>query len=97
MGYYYDWLERKWLPRQHRQLSLRERSEQSRRGALLHGLLVEISGGDSVSSLYAGLLARRLIGDDEELMRTFGKQLAELGQEGTRGGKRIDLNGRGAN
>ncbi len=30
-----------------------------------------LDSGDSISQLYAGMLARTLIGGDEELMRTF--------------------------
>jgi hypothetical protein len=82
MGYYYDWIERRWEPRRHRQLSITERQRQARRGQLLRGLLAEISRDDGVSQMYGGLLARHWIADDEELMRAFGKQVAALNHEG---------------
>jgi hypothetical protein len=82
MGYYYDWIEQRWQPRQHRQLSAAERERQARRGRLLRGLLAEISDDDGLSQLYAALLARHWIGGDEELMRSFGKQVAALSHEG---------------
>jgi hypothetical protein len=78
MGYYYDWLERQWLPRHPRALSPREQRQRDHRAQLLRHLLNELQeDGDSVSQLYAGLLARSLISGDEELMRAFGKEVAE--------------------
>ena len=77
-GYYFDWLEKKWLPRQHRELSQQQQRQRSRRVQLLRDLLAEIGSGDSVSQLYAALLARTLVGQDEELMRQYGQQVAGL-------------------
>jgi hypothetical protein len=34
--------------------------------------------GDSETQLYAGLLARKLLVGDEEMMQAFGKQVAEM-------------------
>jgi hypothetical protein len=86
-GFFYDWLEKKWLPCQRSRaqvLSPQEQNQRSRRARLLRDLLTEMqAGGDSVSRLYVGLLARSLLSADEELMRAFGKEVAEC-CEGTR-------------
>ncbi len=47
------------------------------RARLLRDLLAELGDGGSINQLYAGLLARTLIGSDEELMRIFGEEVAE--------------------
>jgi len=74
MGYYYDWINQRW---QERGQSTRP-SRKVLRPTLLTGLLEEMQKGDSQSKLYAGLLARVLVVGDEELMKSFGKQIACL-------------------
>jgi hypothetical protein len=81
-GFYYDWLERKWLPRHPpRQLTAAEQQLRQRRTRLLADLIAELNDGGSVEQLYGGLLARQLISADEELMRQYGRQVAELCRE----------------
>ena len=76
MGYYYDWINKRW---QERIPTARPRPARSvSRQTLLSGLIEEMHNGDSESKLYAGLLARVVVVGDEELMKTFGKQVACL-------------------
>jgi hypothetical protein len=75
MGWYYDWIAKKWQPR--KAPSQRQRQHHSRRRVLLRDLLGEIDTGDSVTKLYAGLLARAVVARDQELMREYGRQIAE--------------------
>jgi hypothetical protein len=80
MGFYYDWLERKWQPSDRaRELTLPQRQQIARRRALLDQVCTEIErGGNSDTGLYARLLARALVRTDELLMREHGKQVAVL-------------------
>ena len=48
------------------------------RHTLLEALVEEMRQGDSETQLYAGLLARKLLVGDEEMMRVFGKEVAEM-------------------
>jgi hypothetical protein len=83
MGYYYDWIEQNWLPLQHRELTSQQCRRRTCRHRLLSELLTELEAGDDgVSRLYAGLLARRLISRDQELMREFGRQVVETASDG---------------
>jgi hypothetical protein len=78
-GFYYDWLENRWLPCQRSRaqaLTADEQRQRHRRARLLRDLLCEFQEGDSASQLYAALLARTLVSADEELMRGFGKEVA---------------------
>lgn len=76
MGYYYDWLNSRWVekssipPKQPRRTIPRQ--------TLLTALLEEMVKGDSETQLWAGLLARKLIVGDECLMKQFGKKVAML-------------------
>lgn len=77
MGYYYDWIERKWLTGEQVKPTAHQRRLRLRRRTLLQELLTEIEqGGDT--GLYAGLLARTLVQTDEELMRQLGRQIADI-------------------
>jgi len=73
MGYYYDWVNEKW---QHRPGPVLPERRYRRRETLLRYLLAEINDGDSLTSLYAGLLARALVVLDEELMNEYGERVA---------------------
>jgi hypothetical protein len=42
-------------------------------------LLAEVRRGSSVTRLYASLLAKAVLDDDEVLEREYGEQFAELG------------------
>jgi hypothetical protein len=76
MGYYYDWVDRKWVPRQDATPTPAQRRLTARRRDLIRNLLTEIEHhGDSVVYLYTALLTRTLVQRDEELMREFGKQV----------------------
>ena len=76
MGYYYDWLNSRWVEK-----SLTPPKQPRReipRQDLLTALIEEMVEGDSETCLYAGLLARKLIVGNEVLMRQFGKKVARL-------------------
>jgi hypothetical protein len=75
MSWYYDWIEKKWQPKQ--EPSSCQRQQHPRRRTLLRDLLGEIDTGDSVTKLYAGLLARAVVAQDQELMKEYGKRIAE--------------------
>ena len=81
MGYYFDWLEKKWPPKQDLQPTLRQRTQRARHRAMLRELITEIEEGDGVTRLYASLLARCLVSGDEALMRELGQQVAEMAVE----------------
>ena len=82
MGYYYDWVDRKWVPKSHAKPTPRRLRLRLRRRSLLQNLITEIEhGNDSVTRLYASMLTRSLLQSDEELMREFGRQVADLSQE----------------
>jgi hypothetical protein len=77
-GFFYDWLRQCWIPRPlPRSRSPHEQRQHHRRTRLLRDLLNEFQDGDSASQLYAALLARSLVSADEELMKAFGKEVAE--------------------
>ena len=79
-SYFYDWLEDRWLRiERDRQLSECDRALIKRRQTLIDQLITEIKEGDSVTGLYAGLLARTLAASDKLLLRKYGKPIAELG------------------
>ncbi len=82
MGYYYDWLERKWLPKSAVKLTPEQQSRRKFRRDLIADLLLEIeNGGDGVACLYATLLAHTLIATDEDLMGDYGQCVAELSED----------------
>jgi hypothetical protein len=82
MGYYYDWVDRQWVPKSHTQPTPRQRRARLRRRSLLQDLITEIEHGhDSVTRLYASLLTGSLLQSDEELMREFGRQVADLSHQ----------------
>jgi hypothetical protein len=84
MGYYYDWINGKWIERERRDKptmgpSVRRRK---RRRTLIVELLTEIAeGNNSDAILYATMLARALVTTDEELMREYGKQVVAIGDK----------------
>jgi glucose-6-phosphate dehydrogenase assembly protein OpcA len=78
MGYYYNWLAQKWLPRS--KPTATQKSQREFRHGLIADLLTEIEdGSDSVASMYAGLLARTLVTTDAALMDEYGERIANLG------------------
>jgi hypothetical protein len=78
MGYYYDWMVQKWMPRS--KPTAAQKSQRAFRHGLIADLLTEIeSGGDSAASLYAGMLARTLVTTDAALMDEYGERIADLG------------------
>ena len=74
MPHYYDWRHMRWVERTP---GLRLRPRRARH-TLLEALVEEMREGDSETQLYAGLLARKLLVGDEEMMRAFGKEVAEM-------------------
>ena len=80
MGYFRNWLEGRWDPIDHdRKLTREQVQEIERRKALICELIKEIEvSGDSVTKLYAGLLARTLTATDELLLRAHSEQLAKM-------------------
>ena len=78
MGYYWDAVEEKWPPIDHdRVLSQSERLTIERRGELIEQLLMEMHRPASgPTRLYASLLARALVGSDEELARRYSGEVA---------------------
>lgn len=107
MGYFWEQLERKWVPRPRYDRTHTEQGQVTRRKNLLLELIDELTddskhpvrrlaGEDAeyyaytqlherAVKLYAGLLARTLIGTDEMLMKKFGEEIAEL----TAGGEKV--------
>jgi hypothetical protein len=81
MGYFYNYLEKRWDPINHdRQLNRQQRQQIERKKTLIAGLITEIeASNDSVVKLYVSLAARTLAATDELLLRAHGKRLAELG------------------
>jgi hypothetical protein len=86
MGYYYDWVNRQWVSRNHAEPTPVQRQQRARRRTLLDDLITDIEHGrNGEAYLYAGLLARTLVTTDEELMREFGKQVVRItGEPGHR-------------
>ena len=78
MGFYYNWLEERWLPIDHdRKLTTAARHRIEQCSVLIERLLTEMEDGrDGTARLYAGLLVRHLVASDEALMRKYGKQTA---------------------
>jgi hypothetical protein len=88
-GYYYDWIREQWRQGERTTLTHAERVRCGQRRTLLMALLTEIrAGGDSVTTLYAQLLARHLITRDEALMREFGRVV--VNQTGNAAHERAD-------
>jgi hypothetical protein len=83
MGFYFDWVDRKWVPKDHdARPTPAQRRQRERRRTLLGNLITEIEqGGNGVTCLYAGLLARTLVQADEELMQEYGKQVVHITDE----------------
>jgi hypothetical protein len=84
MGYYWHTLDRRWRPMDHSQPSPQLRRQRIRRSKLMTDLFAEMQDGNSVTKLYAGLLARALIDADQELMREFGERVVECTSENAR-------------
>jgi hypothetical protein len=80
MGFYYDYVDRKYQEiDHHRELTPQQKRSISRRRSLLDELFAEIEhGGDSNAGLYARMLARALVKTDEILMRDLGEQVGVL-------------------
>jgi len=76
MGYYFDWLNERWVEKPLVQ-PRRPRRTCSRR-TLVTALVEEMQKGDCEAKLYAGLLVRKLIIGDMALMSEFGKQIAAM-------------------
>ena len=80
MGYYANWLEDRYDPIDHdRVLTAEQRQLIERRKRLIEDLMVEIeTSGDSIITLYAGLLARTLTATDELLIRAHSERLSRM-------------------
>jgi hypothetical protein len=80
MGYYWNAIDERWDAIDHgRQLTAKQRRRIQRRKQLIADLITEVKvGRDAVTRLYANLLLRALVLTDEELMRSHGKEVAEL-------------------
>ena len=76
MGYYFNPIDETWVEKHKTPRNRQPRAVS--RSRLLIALIEEIERGDSETKLYAGLLARKLVMDDEQLMQTFGEKLAAL-------------------
>lgn len=82
MGYYYDWVAQKWMPRSAARPTARQKSHRGFRHRLIADLLTEIEhGGDSMVNLYAVLLVRTLVTTDVALMEEYGQRVAEIGKQ----------------
>ena len=82
MGYFYDWVDRKWEPIDHdRKPTVYQKRLLAERGRLIDNLIEEIERNDGVTGLYATLLARALVKTDEFLMRAHGERIAHLSPE----------------
>src|SRR5262245_27008631 len=81
MGYYWDWMAKRWHPIDHHRKLTREQWHQiNRREALIEDLITELEeGSDSVIKLYAGLLAGALCQSDQVLMDRCGEKIAAIG------------------
>lgn len=84
MGYYFDYIDKRWLPKRQRSITAQQRRDLIRRKGLVAEVVEEIEcGDDRVARLYAVMLARALVKTDESLMTEFGKRLAAVaGQSG---------------
>jgi len=76
MGYYFDWLNEKWVEKP--AVQPRRPHRMFPRRTLVTALVEEMLKGDSEAKLYAAMLARKLIVGDRELMAEFGKQIAAM-------------------
>jgi hypothetical protein len=76
MGYYYNWVDAKWVEKP--LIAPKPPRRAVPRRTLVTALMEEMSKGDSEARLYAELLARKLIVGDEGLMKEFGKTVAEM-------------------
>jgi hypothetical protein len=82
MGYYYDWIDRKWEAIDHdRKLTVYKKKLIAERGKLIENLIDEIERMDGVTGLYAQLLARALVKKDQLLMREYGERIANFSPE----------------
>jgi hypothetical protein len=81
MSYYYDWVDRNWVPCNRTEPTPALRRQRARQRNLLNHLITEIEHGNGVAHLYASLLARALVTNDEALMQDFGKQVAYMTSE----------------
>jgi hypothetical protein len=80
MRYHWDYIEKDWKPNQHPDQLTRKRHRRIiRRSQLIEDLMREIDlGSNSITSLYANMLARALVQTDEKIMSEYGKRVAEL-------------------
>lgn len=90
MGYFYDWLENRWVPIDHgRRLTPAQRRQIERHRQLVTDLITEVQKSRGEIRLYASLLVRALVSSEELLMGEFGRQVAQLSPEGGEGKSRI--------
>jgi hypothetical protein len=84
MGYYYDRITERWVPRDHdRKITPGVRRVLDRRANLIEDLITEINApANSDAILYASLLARSLVASDEILMKEFGEEIVRLTDPG---------------
>jgi hypothetical protein len=73
-GYYYDWLNMRWVEKTGAGMGI----SWPHYHRLVAELVEEMRRGDSESRLYAGLLARKLISRRLDLMKKYGRSVAEL-------------------
>ena len=76
MGYYFDWLNQRWVEKP--AVQRRRPRRMVPRRTLVTALIEEMHKGDSEAKLYAGMLVRTLIIGDRQLMKEFGKQIAAI-------------------
>jgi hypothetical protein len=80
MRYFWDYIENIWQPTERSKELTRKRHRRiARRSQLIEDLFREIDlGRNSITSLYANMLARALVQTDEKIMKEYGKRVAEL-------------------
>jgi hypothetical protein len=78
MGYFFDWIDMRWQPKDHSAPTRTQIRRTNRRRKLVFDLLTELEHGTSMTTLYSGLLARALVQADQELMNELGETVANV-------------------
>jgi hypothetical protein len=75
---YYDWVARKWVPRQIVPETSWQRRRRVKRDKLIYLVMDEFKfGKDPLTRLYAALLAQALCQTCEDLMKQYGQSVME--------------------
>jgi hypothetical protein len=82
MGYIFDHLASRWIEKQVDNPSPEHKARRERQRVLLNGLIKEVERDmTGETHLYCSLLARTIVSKDQQLMRDFGEQVAEMAVE----------------